>query len=70
MGAYLACYGRDDYFSQKNTASHRFPLFDMSLVPPLPIGIMSVRITNFINSELFGKPTDLPWGFIFPHWRA
>ena len=31
---------------------------------PLPgIGIMAVRIGNFINGELWGKPTDLPWGF-------
>jgi phosphatidylglycerol---prolipoprotein diacylglyceryl transferase len=34
---------------------------------PLPgIGIMAVRIGNFINSELWGKPTDLPWGFGVP----
>jgi len=32
---------------------------------PLPgIGIFAVRIGNFINSELWGKPTDLPWGFL------
>ncbi|MBF0677505.1 MAG: prolipoprotein diacylglyceryl transferase [Devosia sp.] len=30
------------------------------------IGIFLVRITNFINSELYGAPTDLPWGVIFP----
>jgi phosphatidylglycerol:prolipoprotein diacylglycerol transferase len=35
---------------------------------PLPeIGIMAVRIGNFINSELWGKPTDLPWGFGVPN---
>jgi phosphatidylglycerol:prolipoprotein diacylglycerol transferase len=34
---------------------------------PLPgIGILAVRIGNFINSELWGKPTDLPWGFGVP----
>ncbi len=34
---------------------------------PLPgIGIMAVRIGNFINSELWGRPTDLPWGFGVP----
>jgi phosphatidylglycerol:prolipoprotein diacylglycerol transferase len=32
---------------------------------PLPgIGIFAVRIGNFINGELWGKPTDVPWGFI------
>ncbi|HHB83457.1 MAG TPA: prolipoprotein diacylglyceryl transferase [Devosia sp.] len=30
------------------------------------IGIFLVRITNFINGELYGRPTDLPWGVIFP----
>lgn len=35
---------------------------------PLPgIGIMAVRIGNFINGELWGKPTDLPWGFGVPN---
>ncbi len=30
------------------------------------IGIFLVRIANFINAELYGAPTDLPWGVIFP----
>jgi len=31
---------------------------------PLPaLGIGAGRIGNFINGELWGKPTDLPWGF-------
>ncbi|MEO5807342.1 prolipoprotein diacylglyceryl transferase [Devosia sp.] len=30
------------------------------------IGIFLVRITNFINAELYGAPTSLPWGVIFP----
>lgn len=31
-----------------------------------PIGIGLVRVTNFINAELWGRPTDVPWGVIFP----
>jgi phosphatidylglycerol:prolipoprotein diacylglycerol transferase len=32
---------------------------------PLPaIGLCAGRIGNFINGELWGKPTDLPWGFL------
>ena len=31
-----------------------------------PIGIFLGRIANFINSELYGTPTDKPWGVIFP----
>ncbi|MDR9393865.1 MAG: prolipoprotein diacylglyceryl transferase [Roseovarius sp.] len=31
-----------------------------------PAGLMLGRIANFINAELWGRPTDLPWGVIFP----
>ena len=30
-----------------------------------PIGIFFGRIANFINSELWGKTTSMPWGVIF-----
>jgi phosphatidylglycerol:prolipoprotein diacylglycerol transferase len=32
----------------------------------VPVGLGLVRVTNFINSELWGRPTDVPWGIIFP----
>ena len=31
-----------------------------------PIGLGLGRIGNFINGELFGRPTKLPWGIVFP----
>jgi phosphatidylglycerol---prolipoprotein diacylglyceryl transferase len=31
-----------------------------------PPAILLGRIANFINAELWGRPTDLPWGVIFP----
>ncbi|MCU0760333.1 MAG: prolipoprotein diacylglyceryl transferase [Steroidobacteraceae bacterium] len=32
---------------------------------PVPgIGLLAGRIGNFINGELWGKPTDVPWGFV------
>lgn len=31
-----------------------------------PPGLGLVRAANFINGELWGRPTDLPWGVIFP----
>jgi phosphatidylglycerol:prolipoprotein diacylglycerol transferase len=31
------------------------------------IPIISVRIANFINGELFGRVTDVPWAMVFPH---
>ncbi len=32
-----------------------------------PIGLFLGRISNFINGELYGKSTNLPWGVIFPN---
>jgi phosphatidylglycerol:prolipoprotein diacylglycerol transferase len=31
-----------------------------------PIGLFLVRIANFINGELWGRPTDVSWAMIFP----
>ena len=31
-----------------------------------PIGLFLGRIANFINGELWGRPTDVPWAFVFP----
>ncbi|HFQ91045.1 MAG TPA: prolipoprotein diacylglyceryl transferase [Desulfobulbus sp.] len=35
-------------------------------VVTVPIGLGLGRIGNFINGELFGRVTDLPWGMVFP----
>lgn len=35
------------------------------VAPLVPIGLGAGRIGNFINGELFGKPTDLPWAMVF-----
>jgi phosphatidylglycerol:prolipoprotein diacylglycerol transferase len=32
-----------------------------------PIGLFFGRLANFVNSELWGRPTDLPWAFVFPN---
>lgn len=31
-----------------------------------PLALACGRLGNFINGELWGKPTDLPWGMVFP----
>jgi phosphatidylglycerol:prolipoprotein diacylglycerol transferase len=31
-----------------------------------PVGIFLGRIANFINGELWGRPTDVPWAMVFP----
>ena len=35
-----------------------------------PPGLLLGRIANFINAELWGRPTDLPWGVAFPSEAA
>ena len=32
-----------------------------------PIGIFFGRMANFINAELYGRPSDVPWAVRFPH---
>lgn len=32
----------------------------------VPIGMMLGRIANFINGELWGRPSDVPWAMVFP----
>ncbi len=39
----------------------------MDFVAPLvPIGLGAGRLGNFINGELWGRPTDANWGMVFP----
>ncbi len=36
------------------------------IAPLVPMGLGAGRIGNFINGELWGRPTDVPWGMVFP----
>ena len=36
----------------------------------VPPGLLLGRMANFINAELWGRPTDLPWGVAFPTQAA
>ena len=47
------------------------PLFLGDLiVSAAPIGLFLGRIANFINGELFGTPSTLPWAMVFPRADA
>jgi phosphatidylglycerol---prolipoprotein diacylglyceryl transferase len=35
-----------------------------------PIGLFLGRIANFVNGELWGKPSDVSWAMVFPHDAA
>jgi len=40
------------------------------VAPLVPLGLAAGRIGNFINGELWGRPTDAPWGMVFPQVDA
>jgi phosphatidylglycerol:prolipoprotein diacylglycerol transferase len=46
---------------------HKMPFFALAdrVALVTPIGLFFGRIANFINGELFGRATDVPWGMIF-----
>ena len=37
------------------------------LAPVVPVGLFFGRIANFINGELWGAPSNLPWAMVFPN---
>lgn len=37
------------------------------IAPAIPIGLATGRLGNFINSELWGRVTEVPWGMVFPN---
>ena len=47
---------------------HRVPVRELAdtVYLGLPLGLMAVKIGNFINCEGFGRVTCLPWGVVFP----
>lgn len=48
---------------------NRFAVYDVAdvAIVSVPIGLGLGRIGNFINGELYGRQTDLPWCMIFPN---
>lgn len=61
LGVFLAIY-----LYARSIGQPVFKLTDF-IVPLVPIGLGAGRIGNFINGELFGKITNLPWAMIFPN---
>ena len=51
-------------FARKNNI--RFLDLGDFVAPLAPPGLFAGRIGNFINAELWGRPSDLPWAMVFP----
>lgn len=49
----------------KNMRRNFFAMGDF-IAPLVPIGLALGRIGNFINGELWGRVTDVPWGMLYP----
>ena len=46
----------------------KFPFWEVgdAVIVTAPIGLCLGRLGNFINGELFGRPSTLPWAMVFP----
>lgn len=63
-GALIGCIGAMALFAHRN--GYRFFNITDVCAAAVPIGLMFGRLANFINGELYGRPTTVPWGMIFP----
>jgi phosphatidylglycerol---prolipoprotein diacylglyceryl transferase len=59
IGILLALY----LFSRKYKFNYLWVLDRIVIV--VALGGAFIRLGNLMNSEIFGRPTDLPWGFVF-----
>ncbi|MEM6495114.1 MAG: prolipoprotein diacylglyceryl transferase, partial [Pseudomonadota bacterium] len=63
-GALLGCGLAIWAFASRNGCN---PISAMdACAAAVPIGLFFGRLANFINGELWGRPTTMPWGMIFP----
>ena len=54
------------YFFARRYKIYWLQLMDL-LAAATPIGLFFGRLGNFVNGELYGRVTDMPWGMVFPH---
>jgi phosphatidylglycerol---prolipoprotein diacylglyceryl transferase len=60
LGVVVACF-----FYGRHIGTRLDRMLDLGAAS-VPVGLGLGRLSNFINSELWGRATDMPWAFIFP----
>jgi phosphatidylglycerol---prolipoprotein diacylglyceryl transferase len=63
-GGFLGVLAAMVFFARK-TGKRWLAVMDF-VAPLVPIGLGAGRMGNFINGELWGRATDVPWGMVFP----
>src|SRR5258708_34360965 len=63
-GGFTGCVLAVVLFARKNNVSI-LSLGDVTCATGT-LGVLLGRIANFINGELWGRPTDVAWGMVFP----
>lgn len=63
-GALLGVLGGGIWFCQRHQL-HFLKMADI-YVATIPVGLGLGRVGNFINGELYGRVTDVPWAMVFP----
>lgn len=64
-GGFLGAVASGLWFCRKKALP--IPAVADCIIVTVPVGLGLGRIGNFINGELYGRPTDVPWAMIFPH---
>ncbi|MEX0318674.1 MAG: prolipoprotein diacylglyceryl transferase [Ruegeria sp.] len=64
LGVVLACWG----YSRRHGLSLQ-AMADL-VAHTVPPGLLLGRLANFVNAELWGRPSELPWAVIFPGQAA
>lgn len=64
-GALLGC-GVAIWLYARGGKYHALSVMDVCAAA-VPIGLFFGRLANFVNGELYGRPTSVPWGMVFPH---
>ena len=60
LGVVVACF-----FYGRHIGTRLDRMLDLGAAS-VPVGLGLGRLANFVNGELWGRPTEVPWAFVFP----